>query len=139
MNHLATLLPVFVLVALTLGLLVWQARARVAALRAGQVKMSQIALGQNAWPERAAQINRAYQNQLELPVLFYVLVALTLVTRRETTLFVAMEWLFVVARLVHAFVHVTSNNVVRRFQIYTAGFGVLAAMWAIFAIGVAFF
>ena len=137
MNYIATLLPVFVLVALTLGLLVWQARARIAVLRSGQVKISQIALGEGAWPVQAAQINRAYQNQLELPVLFYVLVALTLVTRQENALFVAMEWLFVASRLAHACVHVTSNHVVRRFQVFTAGFCVLAAMWAVFAARVA--
>ena len=132
MNYIATLLPVFVLVALTLGLLVWQARARIAVLRSGQVKISQIALGQGAWPDQAKQINRAYQNQLELPVLFYVLV-----TRQENALFVAMEWLFVASRLAHAYVHVTSNHVVRRFQVFTAGFCVLAAMWAVFAARVA--
>ena len=137
MNYTAPLLPVFVLVALTLGLLVWQARARIAVLRSGQVKISQIALGQGAWPDQAKQINRAYQNQLELPVLFYVLVALTLVTRQENALFVAMEWLFVASRLAHACVHVTSNHVVRRFQLFTVGFGVLAAMWLIFAARVA--
>lgn len=138
MNHAAALAPVFVLIALTFGLLVWQARARIAALTARQVRLGDIALGQNAWPERATQLNRAYQNQFEMPVLFYVLVALVLIAGLQNALFVGMEWLFVVCRIAHVCVHVTSNNVVRRFQMFTAGLLVLAAMWLIFAAHVVF-
>ena len=138
MNHPAALAPVFVLIALTFALIVWQARARIAALQARQVKLGDIALGQNAWPQRATQLNRAYQNQLEMPVIFYVLVALTLVTGLQNTVFVVMEWLFVVCRLAHVTVHVTSNNVTQRFQTFTAGLLVLAAMWLVFAARILF-
>ncbi len=134
MNHAPYLVPVFALIILTLVLLVAQARARIASLKAGEVRIKDIALGQSAWPARATQLNRAYQNQLELPVLFYALVAFVLITGRQDTLFMALEWLFVAARLAHAYLHVTSNNVLRRFQAYSAGLAVLVLMWAIFAI-----
>ncbi len=133
MNHALILAPVFVLIALTFALLIWQARARIAALREGRVKLKDIALGQNAWPDKPAQLNRAYQNQLEMPVLFYALVALVLITGKQDTAFVAMEWLFVAARLAHAFVHVTTNHVTQRFWTYTAGLAALALMWLVFA------
>ena len=137
MNQLAVLAPVFVLIAMTFGLLYWQARARIAALRSKQTAMRDIALGQANWPPRATQINRAFQNQFELPVLFYVLVALVLATGRQSTLFLVIEWLFVAARLVHAYVHTTTNFVLHRFRAYAAGMAILGAGWLWFAFVVA--
>jgi hypothetical protein len=46
---------------------------RFAAVRAGEVQIGNIALGQRAWPTRVQQVSNAFQNQFELPVLFYVL------------------------------------------------------------------
>ena len=132
----AVLLPVFVLIALTFGLMFWMGATRRDALVKGETKLSDIALGQPAWPQRQMQIGRAFQNQLELPVLFYVLVGLALVTQKADLLFVGLSWAFVLARLAHAYVHVTDNHVPRRFQTYLAGVVSLIAMWAIFAIRV---
>jgi hypothetical protein len=49
-------------------------------LRNREVRTSDIALGQPAWPRRLTQIDRAYHNQFELPLLFYALVCLVIVT-----------------------------------------------------------
>jgi hypothetical protein len=132
----AILAPVFVQVGLTFVLLFWMGRARVAALKAGEVRMRDIALAQRAWPERVTQIGNAFSNQFETPVLFYALVALALVTRKADLLFVAMSWLWVVARLAHAYVHATTNMVPRRFQVFVVGALILMLMWLIFAVRV---
>ena len=134
MSHAAVLTPVFIQIALTFGLLFWMGKERQGAIARGEVWMENIALGQAAWPERATQIARAFHNQLETPVLFYVLVALAMVTQKADLLFVLMAWAFVLARLAHAYVHVTSNHVMLRFKAYGAGLFVLMGMWAIFAI-----
>jgi len=128
------LLPLFVQVALTFALLVLMARARIGALKTGQVKMADIALGQPAWPPRVQQICNCYHNQFQLPVLFYVLTILAIITRHADLIFVVLAWLFVVLRIVHAYVHCTSNNVRHRFNAFAAGFFVLLAMWVIFAV-----
>jgi hypothetical protein len=130
----SVLLPAFVLVGLTFLLLVRMGRARFASVRAGDVKVKDVALGQRAWPARVQQIANTYQNQFELPVLFYVLVALALSTRQADLLFVAMSWLFVATRLVHAYIYVTSNAIIRRFQAFLAGALVLMLMWIVFAV-----
>ncbi len=130
----AVLPPVFTLIALTFGLLFWMGATRRDAIAKGETRLKDIALGQSAWPQRQTQIGRAFQNQLELPVLFYVLVGLAIVTQKADLLFVCLSWAFVLARLVHAYVHVTDNHVLRRFQAYVAGVFVLMAMWAIFAL-----
>jgi hypothetical protein len=130
----AILLPVFVQVALTFTLMFWMGSVRVAAISRGQVKIRDMALGQPVWPERETQVANCFHNQLQLPLLFYVLVALALITRKADFLFVVLSWAFVLLRLVHAFVHVTTNHVPTRFRWFLAGALVLLLMWIIFAV-----
>jgi hypothetical protein len=129
----AVLAPVFVLVALTFALNTWMGYLRVTAVRRGEVKIRDIALGERNWQKHTQQVANAYQNQLELPVLFYVLVVLALITRHADLLFVAMSWVFVALRLLHAYIMVTTNYVPRRAQVHFVGFGILILMWLIFA------
>ncbi|MBN9040343.1 MAG: hypothetical protein BGP05_19405 [Rhizobiales bacterium 62-47] len=131
------LLPVFVLVGLTFFLLFMTASARTRSLTSGEVKFKDIALGKN-WPDRAAQIGNSFNNQFQLPVLFYVLVAIALPLRHADLVFVLLSWVFVVTRFAHAGVFITSNNVKRRFYAWFAGVLVLLAMWLYFAIRILF-
>jgi len=130
----AILLPVFVQVALTFLLLVWTGRSRVGTIREGQVKVADVALGQNSWPTKTQQVSNAYGNQFELPVLFFVLVALAIITRKADLLFVVMSWMFVVTRLFHAGIHVTSNRIQHRFTVFLIGAIILILMWIIYAL-----
>lgn len=134
MSIAAILAPAFVQVALTFVLMLWMGRARFAAVRAGQVKVEDIALGQRAWPDRVMQIVNAFHNQFETPVLFYALVAFALLTRQADLIFVIMSWLYVLSRLAHAAIYTTSNVVMLRFQAFLAGTLVLVAMWIVFAV-----
>jgi hypothetical protein len=128
----AVLLPLFVEVVLTFVLLFWMARVRTAAFKSGAVEPRHIALREPNWPPRATQIANAFHNQLEVPILFYVLTILAWVTRHADLAFVVMAWIFVASRLVHAFIHTTDNVVLRRGLAYIVGVLVLALMWAIF-------
>jgi len=136
MSITSVLLPVYVQVALTVILLLWMGSARLGTLRAGEVKVRDIALGERNWPTRILQISNAYHNQFEIPVLFYVLVVLALFTRKADMLFVVMSWMFVTSRLVHAAIHVTSNKVSQRFMAFVVGVLILAIMWIIFGLRV---
>jgi hypothetical protein len=138
MSFSALLLPVFVQVALTLGLIFWGGALRVQAIRSGATQVHDIALGQPGWPEQATKVINAYGNQLQLPVLFYLLVALVLLVAPATPGMVLLSWAFVLSRLFHALIHVTTNNVPRRFFIFLAGVAILALMWLIFAATVLF-
>lgn len=130
------LAPVFVQIALTFALLVATGVSRVLALRRRQVRLKDIALGQSAWPERVTLIGRSFQNQLELPVLFFVAIVLAIVTHNAGWPMVPLAWAFVAARLAHAAVHVTSNVVTVRFYLYMLGMLILAAMWGLLAVRV---
>jgi hypothetical protein len=128
------LLPVFVLVGLTFVLLLWMAGARRQALVGGETKIRDIALGQPNWPDRATQVGNCFANQFELPLLFYILIALALPLRRVDLFMVLMSWVFVVTRFVHAGIFVTHNDLNRRSLAWFAGVLVLFAMWIYFAL-----
>ena len=134
MSVTSLLLPVFVQVGLTFALMVWMAKERRQALLTGQVKPRDVSLRQPNWPLRATQIANCFHNQLELPMLFYVLVAFILITRTNDIIFVVLAWVFVIARLFHAYVHTGSNVVDTRAKAIAVAAIALIAMWVIFAV-----
>jgi hypothetical protein len=125
------LMPLFVQVALTFVLLFWMGFLRTQALRSGAVKPEQIALREPNWPLRVMQIGNAYHNQLELPVLFYVVMLLAMVTKTLDVVIYVLAWMFVLSRLVHAYIHVTSNRLDRRGGLFGLGAIALLLMWVI--------
>ena len=113
---------------LALGLLWHLGVHRIPMVLNGKVRIEDIALDKEAWPERARQASNAFDNQFQLPVLFYV-ACLVAITFGATLFEVVLAALFVVSRYVHAYIHITSNHVVRRFQVYVVGFVVLCVFW----------
>src|SRR5215217_4894649 len=83
------------------------------------------------WVERPA---RTYMNLLELPVLFYVACVLMLVTGKFDSIQVAVAWLFVATRYVHAFIYIGFNHVPLRFTAFLAGSLTLGVLWVRFAV-----
>ena len=128
------LLPVFVLIGLTFALLLGMVGARRQALVGGGTRIPDIALGQPNWPARATQIANCYANQFELPLLFYILIAIALPIRHADLFIVLMSWVFVVTRFAHAGIFVTSNDLGQRSMAWLAGVLVLFAMWLYFAL-----
>jgi hypothetical protein len=129
----AILAPVFVLVLLTFVLLLRTASLRVPAIKGGRVRAEDVALDDRGFPPRIRQFGNAYRNQFELPVLFYVLVILAMQTKQADLLFVVMSWIFVALRLVHAYIHTSSNVLPRRGLAFGFGAIVLILMWLIYA------
>lgn len=134
MSIIAILLPLFVQVLLTLGLLLWLGLLRRDDLRSGAVRSPEIALREPNWPARTLKVANCFSNQFELPVLFYVLTILEIVTRQADIVFVVLAWAFVLARLAHAYEHTTRNFVMRRGALYGVGLLALLAMWLIFMV-----
>lgn len=128
------LLPLFVEVVLTFVLLFWLAPLRRGAIMNGAIHPRDIALGQKAWPQHTQQIANSFDNQFQLPILFYVLTILSIVTRHADMIFVVLAWIFVLSRLAHAYVHTTSNRVMVRGSLYGVGAFALAIAWLIFIV-----
>lgn len=128
------LLPLFVQVLLTFTLIFLLAIRRQVALRTGKTRWQDISLRESNWPKQAMQNSYAFSNQFELPVLFYMLTILALFTKQADLLFVVMAWIFVVSRIVHAYIHVTSNYVPMRGLSFAVGCFTLFIMWVIYIV-----
>ena len=128
------LLPVFVLIGLAFALLMGMAVARTRSLRSGETRFKDIALREPNWSARATQIANCFSNQFEIPVLFYILIALALPLRHADLVIVVLSWIFVITRFVHAGIFVTSNNVPQRGLPWFVGVVVLLVMWICFAL-----
>jgi hypothetical protein len=132
----AVLLPLFVEVLLTLGLWLAMAGMRTRDFGAGAVRPQDVALREPKWPQRTTQFANCFSNQFELPVLFYVLTILAYVTHKAGLVFVILAWIFVIFRLLHAYVHVTSNVVRVRGSLYGVAAVALFLNWVIYIVEV---
>ncbi|MEQ9688087.1 MAG: MAPEG family protein [Bauldia litoralis] len=128
--------PLFVQVALTFALLLRLGQVRIRLVRGGAVNLRDYATGHDVWPQEVKNVANAFRNQFELPVLFYLVTVLAFLAGRMSMALLVFSWLFVVTRLLHALIYVTTNNIPRRFAVYAAGFFILVAMWIVFLISV---
>ncbi|MEA1942058.1 MAG: MAPEG family protein [Pseudomonadota bacterium] len=132
----AFLYPVLVQVALTFALVIATGLTRTAAIRRGEVKVSEVALGQKKWPKRSMQFSNAYQNQLETPILFYAGILFAGAFGVAGPVLLALAWVWVGVRLVHVAIHITINHMLYRFMAFLTGVIVLAAFWIVMAVEV---
>jgi hypothetical protein len=93
------------------------------------------ALGAKSLAEVAAPSDNL-MNLFEMPVLFYFLIALLMLTNQASEGFVTAAWVYVALRVVHSFIHCTYNRVLQRFLVYAASSLLLWGMWAAFALKV---
>jgi hypothetical protein len=106
---------------------------RRAALRSGRATPDRFRENRDE-PGESVFASNNLKNQFELPVLFYAVVLCIYVTHGDTVLTLALAWLFVVLRYLHAFVHVTSNDLRLRSPLFALGYCVLGLLWLIFAL-----
>ncbi len=132
----AVLLPLFVEVLLTLALWIWMAGLRTRDLGSGGVRPESIALREPNWSKQTLQVAYSFSNQFELPVLFYVLTILAYVTHKAGVAFVILAWIFVIFRLLHAYVHTTRNVVRVRGTLYGIAAFALLINWVIYIVEV---
>lgn len=94
----------------------------------GKIRIADIAMSREPWPDDAKLASNAFDNQFQLPVLFYVAVFAALYLG-PVWFEAALAWGFVISRIVHAAIHVTSNRVIRRFTAYVTGYAILIVFW----------
>jgi hypothetical protein len=132
----AVLLPLFVEVILTFVLMLSMGVLRQRDFRSGAVKGPDVALREPNWSKPTTQVAYSFSNQFELPVLFYVLTILAWDTRHAGIVFVVLAWIFVICRVMQAYIHVTSNVYRLRSTFFSIGAVVLMIMWALYIVEV---
>jgi hypothetical protein len=128
------IIPVFFQVMLTFGILFTMGvlRYRSVGNRTVHPKDYVLMTNQDNWPVLLQRLSRSFHNQLEVPMLFYVLVLLLLVTEVSDQLLLNLAWVFVGLRYLHALIHIVYNKVIHRFTIYIISCLVLVTMWVLF-------
>ncbi len=129
------LFPIFALVFLTFGIGIWLGFMRFASVRRGDLSPKYFKLNRGGkLPEYLAKVNNNYDNLYALPILFYVVSILLLVTAKVETTQLVLAWGFVASRYVHSYIHTTSNRLMHRMRIFFFGTVILIAMWVLFFI-----
>ncbi len=126
------LLPVMVQMLLAFVLVIRLGYVRVQALKHGQVTLAEISLSSDAWPDNVKKVANNFNNQFQLPLLFYVLCLLALERGHVDMALVVLAWFFVGFRLLHSLVHITNNNVRRRFHAWLGSLLSVFIMWGYF-------
>ncbi len=131
----AILLPPTVLAFLTGFVWLRLGADRLGELRSRRIHPQQVATSKQMG-ETMQNVQSAdhFRNLFEVPVLFYALCGFLAITKLTTLFLLACAWGYVVLRAAHTFVHLTSNKVVRRFQVFVASTLVLYVMWGVFAV-----
>jgi len=105
-------------------------KARFASVKNGQIKAKYFKLmaGQEV-PEFITTSTRNFNNQFEIPMLFYVVCTLYISLNIDSLFAVILAWLFVVLRFVHTYIHLTYNHVIHRMLVFVAAFLCVIALW----------
>ena len=120
----------FTMVLLTVLVGFMTVKSRFKAMKAQQLDSQYFALmqGQEA-PAAVIKTTRCFNNLFELPTLFYAGCLLSMIVDEVNYAALVLAWLFVIARLLQAYIHITYNNV--RHRMFAFGTSVISvtALW----------
>lgn len=111
--------PMVAQMALMVVITVWLVWARVGSVARGKVDMRDVA--RDGWQGWIKQAGDNYENQFELPVLFFAACLVLYVTNNVSDHAVLVAWAFVFFRLVHAIIHLSFNHILTRFIVFFLG------------------
>ncbi|MGX1111109.1 hypothetical protein ACSSVW_000488 [Pseudoalteromonas sp. MBR-15] len=75
--------------------------------------------------------DRNFINQFEMPVLFFIACLTALQLNAVGYMFVALAWGYVLLRVVHSYIHLTSNTLKVRYYSFVISSLVMLSMWVI--------
>ncbi len=73
---------------------------------------------QSVLPEYVNKPSNNFKNLFEVPVVFYVLSSIAIITNSADNTVIYLAWAFVVARIIHSIFHCYSKSVMARFYMY---------------------
>ncbi|MCC9660545.1 MAPEG family protein [Pseudoalteromonas sp. MB41] len=75
--------------------------------------------------------DRNFINQFEMPVLFFIACLTALQLNAVGYMFVALAWGYVLLRVVHSYIHLTSNTLKVRYYSFVISSLVMLSMWVV--------
>ena len=107
-------------------------KLRIDAVKTGALKLSAFRLNiPTEMPTTILQTARNYSNLFEMPTFFYIAGTLAIILNMQTPIMIVLSWFFVFSRAVHSWIHITSNNVIRRLQAFIVSNVCMLLMWII--------
>jgi hypothetical protein len=133
MAHTEFLYPVAALVLLTFIVMVAMLKERIAEFKERRIHpQSAPSSTQLSAVLKNTKGADNYKNLSEMPVLFYALcIILMLTSKNLPPALLYMAWAYVALRYWHSFVHVGYNKVMTRFKIFLGSCSVLFVMWVV--------
>ena len=126
------LYPVFAMMALTIFCMVRLGLLRWAAVKSGEIDPRYFILFRGyEEPDKLAAYSRHVVNLFEAPLLFYVIVLTAFVTGQSGGLVLGLAWAYVALRIIHSYVHLTSNVVLTRLRIFVFSILTLTTLWVV--------
>lgn len=132
--------PCFALLLLSAMVLVRMFLTRVQGIKSGQVDFRYFKTYNHAekdLPILMTQASRNFTNLFEVPTLFYMVCAFSLITQQVDGFFLWLAWIYVALRYMHSIIHLTNNKIMPRMAVYGLSWIVLIIMGVILAFRIA--
>lgn len=124
--------PMYSMIILTGLIGVATAFKRIRAAYAGHVDPRYFKLmGNYEIPENIAKWGRNFNNQFEVPLLFYIVCIAAISLNVDTSVLNLFAWIFVALRVIHSGIHLTYNHPMHRFIPFFLSFICVFIMWTI--------
>lgn len=123
------LLAMFAMVILMAVVGVITVTVRIKAVRRGDVHIKSFRLMNAEMPDIVQKTTRNFNNQFELPVLFYTVATLNLIYPSTTWVPLGLAWAFVISRYCHSVIHISYNHLLHRMAVFWAGIVMVIALW----------
>lgn len=117
-----------VLLAFIVGCVAIKIRVSSVKDRKVSIKYFKLMEGENI-PEMITKSTRNFNNQFEVPTLFYVACSLYLMFEVESTVAIVFAWLFVGLRYLHSYIHLTYNHMLHRVVSFWAAYLCVMVLW----------
>lgn len=102
---------------------------RKAAFASKDVRLADVAVSSERYPEPARLAAANFSNQFEMPVVFFAIIMLAMEVAAASYIMAGLAWAFVATRVIHTLVHVGSNNMKQRAGVFALGCLILLLMW----------
>ncbi|MEX3007525.1 MAPEG family protein [Hoeflea sp. TYP-13] len=128
MSNTAIFWPLIVQTGLIYVIYLLVTRRRYSAVMAGKARASDFKVP-IVEPEPTATVARNLVNQFELPFLFYAVCLALYMVNGVNYAIIILAWIFVLSRIGHSWIHITTNDLRLRRPIFIVGYAVNGILW----------
>ena len=122
--------PMFAMVMLTFVVGCVAFFARVNSVKRNQLSPKDFKLmDAERYPEDVIKTTRCFNNQFEIPVLFYAACLSYLAMGLASKAGLLLAWCFVICRIAHAYIHITYNHLLHRMIAFWLAVFMVMGLW----------